>query len=356
MGHVLHDERRSASDEHAYQSACDADEDGFDEELGQDVDAPCADRHAQADFAGALGDGDVHDVHDADAAHHERDARYAGQQRGHQVGGAVQHRAEFLLRADGEVVLVIGLELVVAPEDGRYFVRGIVRHVLAEGGGEDALQVGLGQQALHHRGVGGKDDVVLVLAHGVVPLGLEDAHHAEGHLVEADDLAQRVLPVGEEVVDDGLSDDAHLGRDLYVGFGEHLALLDGELAYLQVFRAHAADARGVVVVAGDELSAAADVGADGGQEVGLVAQRFIVGQLERLHLAGVHAYAAPALAAGVYHDDVRAHLRNLGLDALLRALADGQHGDDRGHADDDAQHREEGAQFVVGQGAQGYLE
>ena len=78
MGHVLHDERCAASDEHAYQSACDADEDGFDEELGQDVHAPCADRHAQADFAGALGDGDVHDIHDADAAHHERDAGDAG--------------------------------------------------------------------------------------------------------------------------------------------------------------------------------------------------------------------------------------------------------------------------------------
>ena len=45
-------------------------------------------------------------IHDADAAHHERDAGDAGQQCGHQVGGAVQHRAEFLLRADGEVVFI----------------------------------------------------------------------------------------------------------------------------------------------------------------------------------------------------------------------------------------------------------
>src|SRR5699024_1609643 len=51
------------------QAAGDADDDRFDEELEHDVAAFGPDGHAQADFAGALGDRYVHDVHDADPAY-----------------------------------------------------------------------------------------------------------------------------------------------------------------------------------------------------------------------------------------------------------------------------------------------
>ena len=61
----------TAADEDSDESARDADEDGLNEELRQDVDAAGADRHTQAYFTGTLGDGDIHDVHDADAAHDE---------------------------------------------------------------------------------------------------------------------------------------------------------------------------------------------------------------------------------------------------------------------------------------------
>ena len=84
----------------------------------------------------------VHDVHNADAAHYERNAGYAGKQRGHQVGGGIQHGAEFLLAANGEVVVVTLLQLVVAAQYLGDFAGGIVRHVLGEGGGEDAAKIG----------------------------------------------------------------------------------------------------------------------------------------------------------------------------------------------------------------------
>src|ERR1039457_2092420 len=44
-----------------------AEHDGLDNELRHDVTLLGADRTADADFAGALGDRDEHDVHDADA-------------------------------------------------------------------------------------------------------------------------------------------------------------------------------------------------------------------------------------------------------------------------------------------------
>ena len=47
----------------------------LDQELHQHVAAAGAHRQAEADLPGALGDRHQHDVHDADAAHHERDRR-----------------------------------------------------------------------------------------------------------------------------------------------------------------------------------------------------------------------------------------------------------------------------------------
>ena len=48
-------------------------QDGLEQELGEDRALGRTDRFADADLAGALGDGDEHDVHDADAADEERD-------------------------------------------------------------------------------------------------------------------------------------------------------------------------------------------------------------------------------------------------------------------------------------------
>ena len=63
-------------------------------------------RHAQTDLTGALRYGYIHDVHDADAAYHQRYAGDAGEESSHQVGGGVQHRAELLLAAYGEIIVV----------------------------------------------------------------------------------------------------------------------------------------------------------------------------------------------------------------------------------------------------------
>ena len=64
------DQRLDAGDaqEHAEDSAQPREQGGLDEELGDDVQAGGAQGAADADFAGAFGDGGEHDVHDADAA------------------------------------------------------------------------------------------------------------------------------------------------------------------------------------------------------------------------------------------------------------------------------------------------
>ena len=65
----------SDADDDAEEAADGGLDDGLDEELGDDVLPLGAEGPADADLAGAFGDGGEHDVHDADAADEQRDAR-----------------------------------------------------------------------------------------------------------------------------------------------------------------------------------------------------------------------------------------------------------------------------------------
>ena len=79
----IEDLRAAKAQADADQPAERTERDGFDEKLQQDVATVRADGHADADLAGALGDADEHDVHDADAADDERDAGDGREQHGH---------------------------------------------------------------------------------------------------------------------------------------------------------------------------------------------------------------------------------------------------------------------------------
>ena len=55
------------------------------------------------------------------------------------------------------------------------------------------------------------------------------------------------------------------------------------------------------------------------------------------------------------HYHIGAHLADLGLNTSFRTLPDGEHGDDGGYSDDDAQHGQKASEFVVAQGFYGYF-
>ncbi len=93
-----------------------ADDDGLDEELQEDVLAARADGEPQADLAGALGDRDQHDVHDADAADEQRHAGDRRQQRRHRPRGFGADAGDLFLRADHEVVRLARRQLVPHPQ------------------------------------------------------------------------------------------------------------------------------------------------------------------------------------------------------------------------------------------------
>ena len=169
-------------------------------------------------------------------------------------------------------------------------------------------------------------------------------------------MSDRVLSVREKIVHNGLTDDADFGGTLNVRFGKHLATLYAQLADFEIFGTYTIYRGRIVVVSCDELSAGRYIGADGGQEVGFIPQGFIISQLQSLHGRGILTDTATHITARMNHNHIRTHFRNLCLNTFLRALPDGEHGDDGCHTDDDTQHGEEGAKLIVGKGAEGYFE
>ena len=66
------------AEDEAHEATDDAKDERFEEELKHDVAGAGADGFADTNFAGALRNGDEHDIHDANAADDERDASDEG--------------------------------------------------------------------------------------------------------------------------------------------------------------------------------------------------------------------------------------------------------------------------------------
>jgi LytS/YehU family sensor histidine kinase len=107
MGCALHNPACAAADDDTDETAGNADEDGLDEELRQDVHSSGTHTHAQTDFAGALRYGYIHDVHDADAAYHQR---YAGGEGQRHIGPP---KWIFIMRDFFSMILTVGLSAAI---------------------------------------------------------------------------------------------------------------------------------------------------------------------------------------------------------------------------------------------------
>ncbi len=111
-------------DDHADDTGDEGQHEAFEEELGEDVAAACAEGLHEADLAGALGDRDEHDVHDADAADGKR----------HRADDAEQNFKRERELHDGFRVFdgvpgvdgffVAGVEVVALGEDGADGLQG----------------------------------------------------------------------------------------------------------------------------------------------------------------------------------------------------------------------------------------
>ena len=83
-------------------------------------------RFADADFARALRDAHQHDVHDDDAAHHQRDAGDRHHHRGHHAEQLVDEAADGVGREGVEIVLLAGTRMEAgAQRDARFIERAV---------------------------------------------------------------------------------------------------------------------------------------------------------------------------------------------------------------------------------------
>src|ERR1043166_4675693 len=117
-----HHEREEAADQDPDDAADAGKGDGFEEKLRADIVSARADSFADADFAGALRDGDQHAVHHADAAHQQADrADHTGEQR-HGAGELVPKIEEQAGIGDLEIVIGIVGDVTAAAHGVDYLV------------------------------------------------------------------------------------------------------------------------------------------------------------------------------------------------------------------------------------------
>ncbi len=112
-------------------------EDGFDQELPQDLAAARAERLADADLARPLGHRDHHDRHHADAADHQRDRADDDERQERRLADLIPDLEQRVLRAEIEVVRLIEAQAVA--DAHQRFDLGIALSRLASSRGTTAI-------------------------------------------------------------------------------------------------------------------------------------------------------------------------------------------------------------------------
>ncbi len=98
--------------------------------MQKDIAAARAERFANADFAGAFGDADQHDVHDDDAADDQRDGSDGdGDDERKTELMSFHKREERIAGFDGEIVFGAVFEMMAAAHDLADFVHGVLNFV-----------------------------------------------------------------------------------------------------------------------------------------------------------------------------------------------------------------------------------
>src|SRR6185437_13297822 len=328
--------------------------DALHHELLEDVGLGGADGAPDADLLGALGDADELDVHDDDAAHHGGDGTDHDED-GEEGGADALPEGDVAVgRADEEVVVGAGLVVTSRAK----CAAGVVLR-----GGERALAVfgfglnGEAAVAAAHLEIGAQgddDEVVLVLAEDAADL-LEGSDDGELLGIGANGVAQRVFG-GEELACDAGADQADVSGVLILDVGEVAAEFDGAGVDATHGGGEAVDAGVIEFVVGVAESGGAGHGAADG-----FAMRAGCGH--GVHVLGIEVAVSQGFGEEVEigngergardPEDVGAEVGDLLLDVEVGALDKGHDGDERGHAHDETEHRQRGAELVRADGVDG---
>ena len=176
-------------------AAHDGEEEGFKYKLHEDVAAGGADGFPDADFVGALGDRDQHNVHNADTADDERNTSNEGKHTGNHVQHGARGVSDLIAVSHGE----IGVTGVVLDQGG-FDGAGGGRKVADSGGHNvDLLDLRSAEEFTRdlniHKESFIKIDIVEV---DVLVELLEDTNDDEALTAKSESLTHRISSVKEE--------------------------------------------------------------------------------------------------------------------------------------------------------------
>ena len=188
------------------------------------------------------------------------------------------------------------------------------------------------------------DDIVAVLAAKALPALFHDADDGEAYTLDAHHLAERIIGA-EQLVGDRLADDGDARARAFLALGEDAAVAGIPFVDAEIGRDRAGDVGRPVCRARDGLRR--DLGGGGGgDDIVEPGDGIGIGDAQRGAGAGAAEDAALPPGAGGDDEHVGAKPGDRIADLFLHAAADGEHQDDRGHADDHAEHGQDRAQPV----------
>ncbi|MEZ6017621.1 MAG: hypothetical protein R3F49_21105 [Planctomycetota bacterium] len=323
--------------------AADAKDDRFDEELADDVPPLRAEGAAHADLARALGDGRQHDVHDADAADEQRDHRDGPQHHVEDLRGLLllaeqlerDDHLHVVLRPAAEVERArqqercgqhlvgrakLHLDLVELDAGALFAPRALAAHFIAEA-----------RARRRHRDEDTLVDRDTARARGA-PDALQHADHREARRAA---LHRRAGGVGEreEHVRSGRAEHHHIVEAVAVDLVQPAPVLHREAHHLEVARGRPDDdaarplrAHAQVLLRLPDRHDVRGAGEHRLDALEVQVRQAVSERLASVALAGrlcQHRLLAP------HHDVGRAHRLDLLERLVARALADGEHRNDR---------------------------
>src|SRR5258708_17502067 len=233
-------EGNDVGEDDAEKSANEGNGESLGEKLEEDVAAAGAERLLDANFAGGLGDGDEHDIHQADATDAQREGADEGEQDLEAEGDDCELVNLLHQIKDHEGAAVGGIEFVLR---GRDVAHGLLDPLIVIGLviEPDAVEI-VSVFEVTHGGERNVDDAVDIVVAGL-HFGVENADNFEANAVEANVFAQGVASGAKLLLGFEANDGNASALDLILGVVE-TSLVDGQVADGESIREFAVDAHG----------------------------------------------------------------------------------------------------------------
>src|ERR1039458_4043157 len=343
-GEQAHGRRNGDAGQGTGDAAGEAHQDGLGEELGENRPAGGPNRQPDTDLVGPLGDGDQHDVHDADAGDPQGDAGHQKQDQGkdqRDIARRLDEGSQRLHLVAGAGAVAGFEDLLHAPCHALHLFGGTRAHV------ERVDALGGREVALHGDG----DDEGIAVDFGLA-VGLhllaEGANHGELQVVQANDLVERGGAAAEHILRQVIGEERHFLALRDIVQIEEAAGTDDEVAHRGVGGVGAVDLDVLLPVvdanaihvrryAGGRHDVAAEFLADG----------LDIGEFDGI---GVGSRAGRGDPGVVGKNQIGADTLDFLQNVVAADQGYGDHQNDRGGAN---RHGEGGEQAPHGVGAQG---